>query len=59
MAEINRPGFKFPDEIETDKDNAGSDISIEIIDDTPPQDRGRDPLPQDVVKELEADDLEE
>ena len=32
---------------------------IEIIDDTPEEDRGREPMPKDIVKELEADELEE
>jgi len=34
-------------------------IEIEVIDDTPPKDRGRDPLPKDIVDELEQDDLDE
>jgi hypothetical protein len=36
-----------------------SDIEVEIVDDTPPADRGRDPLPKGIVDELEQDDLEE
>jgi hypothetical protein len=32
---------------------------IEIEDDTPPEDRGRDPLPHELVQELEKDDLED
>lgn len=35
------------------------DINIEIVDDTPPEDRGREPLPKEIVEELERDDLEE
>jgi len=35
------------------------EFSIEIEDDTPPADRNRAPLPQDIVEELEKDDLEE
>ena len=35
------------------------DIDLEIEDDTPPQDRGREPLPKEVVEELEKDTLED
>lgn len=35
------------------------DIELEIQDDTPPEDRGKQPMPQDMVKELEEDELEE
>ena len=54
--------FKFPDEVEEKQDAPeaeGVDIEFEIVDDTPPQDRGREPLPQEIVEELEKDDLEE
>ena len=36
-----------------------SDIDLEIEDDTPPQDKGRDPLPNEVVQELEKDTLDD
>ena len=32
---------------------------IEVEDDTPPEDRGREPMPKELVEELEADELEE
>jgi hypothetical protein len=52
--------FKFPDEVDpTKNDIEESDIEVELVDDTPPEDRGRKPLPQNVVEELESDDLEE
>jgi hypothetical protein len=35
------------------------DIDLEIEDDTPPQDRGREPLPKEVVEELEKDNLDD
>jgi hypothetical protein len=49
--------YKFPDEIEVT--SGSDDLEIEITDDTPPEDRGRSPLPRNVVEELENDDLEE
>jgi len=52
--------FKFPDEQEVEVKSAPeSDFEVKIEDDTPPQDRGRVPLPKEVVEELEKDDLEE
>lgn len=35
------------------------EVDIEIEDDTPAEDRGREPLPQNIVEELEADELED
>ena len=35
------------------------EVDIEIEDDTPPEDRGREPLPQELVQELETDELED
>lgn len=56
--------FKFPDEQEQIEEKAKggevtADVEVEIVDDTPPQDRGRDPLPKEIVKELEDDTLDE
>jgi len=50
--------FKFPDEKEETSYSA-EEFEIEIEDDTPPEDRDRQPLPQDIVDELEDDELEE
>lgn len=54
--------FKFPDEVEAEDKvgaEAKSELDIQIEDDTPPEDRGRKPLPKEVVNELDNDDLEE
>lgn len=60
--------FEFPDEkevnvvgketdIDIELEDSGAEVDIEIVDDTPPQDRGREPLPKEMVEELEKDDL--
>jgi hypothetical protein len=43
-------------EIEIEGDDA---LEVEVEDDTPPEDRGREPMPKEIVDELEADELEE
>ena len=51
--------FKFPDDQEDPKAKDKPEVEVEVVDDTPPEDRGREPLPKELVKELEDDDLEE
>jgi hypothetical protein len=52
--------FKFPDEPAAESvQSQANDIEIKIEDDTPPEDRGRKPLPKEIVDELDKDDLEE
>lgn len=59
--------FKFPDEMEdqgkpvdTDVDieieAQGDDVTIEIVDDTPPEDRNVEPLPEEMKQDLEKAD---
>jgi hypothetical protein len=56
--------YKFPDEIEDSAENEvveeadeGSlDVDIEVVDDTPPADRNRDPVPDNIKEELETAD---
>lgn len=67
MAEFDDE-FEFPDEkevtpvgettdVKIDVETDQGDIDIDIVDDTPEQDRNRKPLPKEVVEELEKDDL--
>jgi hypothetical protein len=54
--------FKFPDEVEAESKAepvVEESFDIQIEDDTPAEDRGRKPLPKEVVNELDSDDLEE
>ena len=44
---------------EVEDDAVNSKPEIEVEDDTPEADRGREPMPKEIVDELEADELEE
>jgi hypothetical protein len=58
--------FEFPDEKEAKaaapqqeaKGKPEAD-DVEVVDDTPEEDRGRQPLPKEIVQELEEDELED
>jgi hypothetical protein len=65
MAGMQTEEFKFPDEdqgkpleqIEEEQklEASGPELEIEIEDDTPPEDRGREPTPKEVVQKLEVE----
>jgi hypothetical protein len=62
MADLEE--YKFPDEADAEekaKGEAGEDnFSIEIVDDMPPEDRQHSrPMPEEIVKKLEKDELDE
>jgi len=55
--------FKFPDEVD-EKDNVSIEIEddkfeIEVEDDTPEEDRNKEPMPKEIVEEIEKDELAE
>jgi hypothetical protein len=62
MAENTQEEFKFPDEAEDQGKpldaESSDDFEIEIEDDTPEEDRNRQPLPPEVVKNLEVETSE-
>lgn len=49
---LDQEEYRFPDEVDE------NEFEIEIEDDTPEEDRGREPMPKPIVEELEADELE-
>ena len=63
MAEIEKTEFEFPDEVEVNARKGGKvvepesdDPEIEVVDDTPPEDRGRKPMTEP-PKEVTDDEL--
>ncbi len=43
------PEYKFPDELEKSNDSTDNEVEVEIVDDTPEKDRGREPLNREVA----------
>jgi hypothetical protein len=61
MADMDKTEFTFPDEVEEKQSRAGSKVvetepEVEIVDDTPEQDRGRKPM-EEPPKEVTDDEL--
>lgn len=48
--------FKFPDEIEANNE-VEEKLEVEIEDDTPEEDRNRQPLPKEITEKLDKDEL--
>jgi hypothetical protein len=51
--------FKFPDEQDKDLPEDTLDIELEIEDDTPEKDKGKEPIPKEMVDKFDAADDEE
>lgn len=51
--------FEVETETETEVEAEKDAPDIEVVDDTPEEDRGREPMPKEIVEELEADELDE
>lgn len=56
---MDREEYKFPDEIDEPKNKRADDddeeeFTVEIEDDTPAEDRGKEPLPKDIINSLET-----
>ena len=58
MPEFEKEEYTFPDEQEQKVEASSPEIEFEIEDDTPEEDRNREPMPKPIVDELEKDDLE-
>ena len=61
MANFQKDEYKFPDEVDTEASSPEieDEFEIEIVDDTPEEDRkNATPLPKEIVDEIDKDDLE-
>jgi hypothetical protein len=58
MPEMNVEDFKFPDEKQESQEQE-EQFEVEIEDDTPSEDRRREPMPKPLVEELEQDELDQ
>jgi len=57
MPDFENEEYTFPDEQEKKVKTSEPEIEFEIEDDTPEEDRNRQPMPKEIVDDLEQDDL--
>jgi hypothetical protein len=57
--EVNTVSAEAQDEVKVEIDTEGDNVEVDIVDDTPAQDRDRKPLPKELVEELEKDEMTE
>ena len=59
MAQMQLEEFKFPDEVEIQAQTPEDEIEVDVVDDTPEEDKvNATPMPKEIVDEIDADDLE-
>lgn len=51
--------FRFPDELGLEGEDTKNEIEIEIEDDTPVEDRNKEPMPKEIVEKLDKDELDQ
>lgn len=54
--DLDNPGRPIETYLDDTDDDDEVEMELEVVDDTPPADRNRDPLPEDIKKNLDADD---
>jgi hypothetical protein len=59
MAQMQTDEFKFPDEIEDSVQNTEEEFEIEVVEEElEPNQLNKDPMPKEIVDEIDQDDLE-
>jgi hypothetical protein len=59
MSELKLEEYKFPDEIENSAQNAEEEIEVEVVEDElEPNQLNKEPMPKEIVEEIDQDDLE-